>query len=84
MVGRFNYSFLAAAGRQEVWGTIPITGPVCVQNTSTDVFLFQLMYGSNLMTPSRGYEDMALLQAKMAELQDLVEAHIVESAHRQN
>ena len=48
------------------------------------------MYGRhpqpNTLTPSRGYEAtsyQAVLQAKIAELQDLVEAHIVESAHRQ-
>ena len=50
----------------------------------------------NTLTPSRGYEArgykargyeatsyQAVLQAKIAERQDLVEAHIVESAHRQ-
>eukprot|EP00731_Ephydatia_muelleri_P020479 Em0013g206a len=40
----------------------------------------------NTITPARGYEAtsyQAVLQAKMAELQDLVEAHVAESAHRQ-
>ncbi|KAL5496544.1 hypothetical protein EMCRGX_G012850 [Ephydatia muelleri] len=40
----------------------------------------------NTLTPSREYEAtsyQAVLQAKMAELQDLVAAHIVESAHWQ-
>ena len=48
------------------------------------------MYGMNPqpnnLTPSRGYEATsyhAVLQTKMAELQDLVEAHIMESAHWQ-
>ena len=48
------------------------------------------MYGRhpqpNTITPARGYEAIsyqAVLQAKMAELQDLVEAHVAESAHRQ-
>ena len=38
------------------------------------------------LPPVGGYEAtsyQAVLQAKMAELQDLVEAHIAESAHRQ-
>ena len=59
-------------------------------HTSTGMSPFKLMYGRhpqpNTLTPSRGYEAtsyQAVLQAKMAELQDLVEAHIVESAHRQ-
>ena len=40
---------------------------------------------SNMLTPTRGYEAtsyQAVLQAKMAELQDLVEVHIAESANR--
>ena len=48
------------------------------------------MYGKhpqpNTIPPARGYEAtsyQAVLQAKMAELQDLVEAHVAESAHRQ-
>ena len=39
-----------------------------------------------MLTPTRGYEAtsyQAVLQAKMAELQDLVEVHIAESANRQ-
>ena len=68
------------------------TGLVCVQDCYTHLHWHVpiLMYGRhpqpNTLTPSRGYEAtsyQAVLQAKMAELQDLVEAHIVESAHRQ-
>ncbi|KAL5503291.1 hypothetical protein EMCRGX_G010217 [Ephydatia muelleri] len=59
-------------------------------HSTTGVSPFQLMYDRhpqpNILTPSRGYgatSYQAVLQAKMAELQDLVEAHIAESAHRQ-
>ena len=44
------------------------------------------LWKANIITHVGGYEatsHQAVLQAKMAELQDLVEAHIAESAHRQ-
>ncbi|KAL5497053.1 hypothetical protein EMCRGX_G013449 [Ephydatia muelleri] len=56
-------------------------------HSTTGVSPFQLMYGRhsqpNILTPSRGYgatSYQAVLQAKMAELQDLVGAHIAKSA----
>ena len=71
-------------------GTIPATGPVCIQNCHThlhwSVPIPADVQKTNILTPSRGYEATSyqtVLQAKMAELQDLVEAHITESAHRQ-
>ena len=97
MVERFNRSLLQLlrtyVEKQEDWEQhLPLVLYVyrTTTHTSTGMSLFQLMYGRhpqpNTFTPSRGYEAtsyQAVLQAKMAELQDLVEAHIVESAHRQ-
>ena len=97
MVERFNRSLLQLlrtyVEKQEDWEQhLPLV--LYAYRTTTHIPTgmspFQLMYGRhpqpNTLTPSRGYEAtsyQAVLQAKMAELQDLVEAHIVESAHRQ-
>eukprot|EP00731_Ephydatia_muelleri_P010889 Em0005g1475a len=97
MVERFNRSLLQLlrtyVERQEDWEqNLPLAlyAYRTATHTSTGVSPFMLMYGrhhqSNMLTPPRGYEAtsyQAVLQAKMAELQDLVEAHIAESASRQ-
>ena len=97
MVERFNRSLLQLlrtyVERQEDWEQhlpLALYAYRTATHTSTGVSPFQLMYGRhpkpNIITPARGYEAtsyQAVLQAKMAELQDLVEAHVAESAHRQ-
>ncbi|KAL5497228.1 hypothetical protein EMCRGX_G013661 [Ephydatia muelleri] len=97
MVERFNCSLLQLlrtyVERQEDWEQhlpLALYAYRTATYTSTGVSSFQLMYGRhpqpNTITPARGYEAtsyQAVLQAKMAELQDLVEAHVAESAHRQ-
>ena len=97
MVERFNRSLLQLlqtyVERQEDWEQylpLALYAYRTATHTSTGVSPFMLMYGrhhqSNMLTPPRGYEAtsyQAVLQAKMAELQDLVEAHIAESASRQ-
>ena len=97
MVERFNRSLLQLlrtyVERQEDWEQhlpLALYAYRTATRTSTGVSPFQLMYGRhpqpNTITPARGYEAtsyQAVLQAKMAELQDLMEAHVAESAHRQ-
>ena len=97
MVERFNRSLLQllqtyVEKQEDLEQHLPLALYVyrTAMHTSTGMSSFQLMYGRhpqpNTLTSSRGYEAtsyQAVLQAKMAELQELVEAHIVESAHRQ-
>ncbi|KAL5479651.1 hypothetical protein EMCRGX_G023202 [Ephydatia muelleri] len=99
MVERFNRSLLQllqtyVEKQEDLEQHLPLALYVyrTAMHTSTGMSSFQLMYmygrhpQPNTLTSSRGYEAtsyQAVLQAKMAELQELVEAHIVESAHRQ-
>ena len=84
MVERFNRSLLQLlrtyVERQEDWEQhLPLA--LYAYRTATHTST-----GVSIVTPVGGYEAtsyQAVLQAKMAELQDLVEAHIAESAHRQ-
>ena len=81
-------------GKTEILGTIPATGLLCAYRTATHTStgsfpipadVRKAPHKSNMLTTTRGYEAtsyQAVLQAKMAELQDLVEAHIAESANR--
>ncbi|KAL5516749.1 hypothetical protein EMCRGX_G002156 [Ephydatia muelleri] len=96
MVERLNRSLLQLlrtyAQRQDDWEKhLPMVlyAYRTATHSSTGTSPFQLMYGrqpkSSTFSSFTGYDAMQYqetLQAKLAELQDLVEAHIVESAKR--
>eukprot|EP00731_Ephydatia_muelleri_P021178 Em0013g905a len=96
MVERLNRSLLQLlrtyAQRQDDWEKhLPLVlyAYRTATHSSTGTSPFQLMYGrqpkSSTFSSFTGYDAMQYqetLQAKLAELQDLVEAHIVESAKR--
>ena len=96
MVERLNRSLLQLlrtyAQRQDDWEKhLPLVlyAYRTAAHSSTGTSPFQLMYGrqpkSSTFSSFTGYDAMQYqetLQAKLAELQDLVEAHIVESAKR--
>eukprot|EP00731_Ephydatia_muelleri_P005310 Em0002g1486a len=96
MVERLNRSLLQLlrtyAQRQDDWEkhlSLVLYAYRTATHSSTGTSPFQLMYGrqpkSSTFSSFTGYDAMQYqetLQAKLAELQDLVEAHIVESAKR--